>query len=89
MIKEATFESYWDGGICVSSSCKVNMETKEVFEIEVVHNVDGLEVLDNESTKSPDENLQVVLCLLRCNDIRICKCDMPVSRKKVGVNQSS
>lgn len=54
MIKEAIFESYWDGGICVSSSCKVNMETKEVFDVEVVDNVEGLETLDNESVVIDD-----------------------------------
>jgi hypothetical protein len=48
MIKEAIFESYWDGGICVSTSCKVNMDTKEVFDVEMATNVDGLDCLDAE-----------------------------------------
>ena len=48
MIKEATFESYWDGGVCVSTSCKVNMDTKEVFDIEIATNIDGLDCLDAE-----------------------------------------
>ena len=48
MIKEATFESYWDGGTCVATSCKVNMETKEVFDIEMATDVDGLDCLDAE-----------------------------------------
>ena len=48
MIKEAVFESYWDGGVCVSTSCKVNMETKEVFDIEIADNVEGLDCLDAE-----------------------------------------
>ena len=48
MIKEATFESYWDGGVCVSTSCKVNMDTKEVFDVEMATDVDGLECLDAE-----------------------------------------
>lgn len=33
MIKDATFISIWDDGICVSSPCKVNTETFEVFDI--------------------------------------------------------
>ena len=48
MIKEATFESWWDGDTCVSTSCKVNMETREVFDIEMATDVDGLDTLDAE-----------------------------------------
>lgn len=47
MIKEATFTSVWDGGIEITSNCKVNLETKEVFNIEKV-DVDGLENLERE-----------------------------------------
>ena len=36
MIKDATFTSVWDGGYEVTTNCKVNMETKEVFDIESV-----------------------------------------------------
>lgn len=36
MIKEATFTSVWDGGYEVTTNCKINMETKEVFDIETV-----------------------------------------------------
>ena len=32
-IKEAEFVSVWDGGFAVATSCKVNMVTKEVFDI--------------------------------------------------------
>ena len=35
-IVKGTFVSVWDGGIKISSNCKVNLNTKEVFEIEVV-----------------------------------------------------
>ena len=35
MIKNATFTSVWDGGFEVTTACKVNTETKEVFDIEV------------------------------------------------------
>lgn len=34
MIKNAKFTSVWDGGYEVTTDCKVNMETKEVFDIE-------------------------------------------------------
>lgn len=34
MIKNAKFVSVWDGDTNVITSCKVNMETKEVFDIE-------------------------------------------------------
>lgn len=35
MIKNGTFTSVWDGSYEVITKCKVNMETKEVFDIEV------------------------------------------------------
>ena len=49
MIKRATFTSVWDGGYEVTSECKVNIESKEVFDIESV-NVDelDLEILEKE-----------------------------------------
>lgn len=31
----ATFTSVWDGGFEVTTNCKVNMETKKVFNIEM------------------------------------------------------
>lgn len=34
MIKNATFTSVWDGGYEITTNCKVNTETKEVFDIE-------------------------------------------------------
>lgn len=34
MIKSATFTSVWDGGYEITTNCKVNTETKEVFDIE-------------------------------------------------------
>ena len=48
MVKDARFESWWDGDTCVSTSCKVNMETKEVFDIEMATDVEALNVLDAE-----------------------------------------
>ena len=35
MIKNATYTSVWDGGYEVTTNCKVNMESKKVFDIEV------------------------------------------------------
>lgn len=44
MIKNATYTSVWDGGYEVTTNCKVNMGTKEVFDIETVDvDVDILE----------------------------------------------
>ena len=44
MIKNATFTSVWDGGYEVTTNCKVDTETKEVFDIETVDvDVDVLE----------------------------------------------
>ena len=35
MIKNGTFTSVWDGGYEVTTNCKVDTETKEVFDIEI------------------------------------------------------
>ena len=32
-VKEALFISVWDGGVEIDTPCKVNLETKEVFDI--------------------------------------------------------
>lgn len=51
-IKEAEFVSVWDGGFAVTTDCKVNMVTKEVFDIEVsavpAVPADDLDVLDEQ-----------------------------------------
>lgn len=47
MIKNASFTSVWDGGFEITTDCKVNMETNEVFDIEIA-DVDGLEILEKE-----------------------------------------
>ena len=49
MIKDATFVSVWDDGFEVETDCKVNTDTNEVFDIEMV-DVNGLdlEILDME-----------------------------------------
>lgn len=51
LLKDATFTSVWDEGSrdCqeITTACKVNMETKEVFDIETV-DCFGVDVLDRE-----------------------------------------
>lgn len=35
MIKDAKFTSVWDGGYEITTNCKVNMDTKQVFDVEI------------------------------------------------------
>ena len=50
MIKNATFTSVWDDGFEVTTNCKVNMETREVFDIEINESddIENLNQLDGE-----------------------------------------
>lgn len=49
IIKNATFTSVWDGGYKITTRCKVNTETKEVFDVEkVVETADCVNELDYE-----------------------------------------
>lgn len=48
MFKNATFTSVWDGGYEITTNCKVNMETHEIFDIEKAEVDESLEHLDNE-----------------------------------------
>lgn len=48
MIKNATFTSVWDGGYEVTTNCKVNMETREVFDIEMREVDESLDILEKE-----------------------------------------
>ena len=48
MIKNATFTSVWDGGYEITTNCKVNMETKEVFDIELAEVDESLDILEKE-----------------------------------------
>lgn len=48
MIKNAKFTSVWDGGYEVTTNCKVNMETKEVFDIELAEVNESLDILEKE-----------------------------------------
>ena len=45
MIKDAKFTSVWDGGYKVTTDCKVNMETREVFDVEI-NDSDDIEKLN-------------------------------------------
>ena len=48
-IVDATYHSCWDSGIDIESNCKVDLQTKEVFDIEVVDVEDfDLEILEGE-----------------------------------------
>jgi hypothetical protein len=48
MIKNTTFTSVWDDGYEVTTNCKVNMETREVFDIEMAEVDESYEQLDYE-----------------------------------------
>ena len=48
MIKNATFTSVWDGGYEVTTNCKVNMETREFFDIELAEVDESFEILEKE-----------------------------------------
>ena len=49
MIKIAKFVSVWDGGYEVITGCKVNMETRKVFDIEISeHTAEFIYELDYE-----------------------------------------
>ena len=46
VIKEATFTSVWDDGIEITTKCKVNMDTKEIIEVEQYDgNIEALDLL--------------------------------------------
>lgn len=46
-ITDATFTSVWDDTILVTTECKVNLESKEVFDIQNV-DIEGVDSLDRE-----------------------------------------
>lgn len=48
-IVDAKYHSCWDSGIDIETNCRVNLQTKEVFDIEIA-NVDDLdlEILEGE-----------------------------------------
>lgn len=48
-IVDAEFTSVWDGGFCVTTSCKVNLATREIFDIETSEDAaDSYDNLDKE-----------------------------------------
>lgn len=60
MIKNATYVSVWDG-FDVETSCKVNMETHEIFDIEVSDfDADHLETLTEEYVLIDGKDYDVV-----------------------------
>lgn len=61
MIKNATFTSVWDGGYAVTTNCKVDMQTKEVFDIEVNDDddIEELNGLDYEYITIDGEDIEV------------------------------
>ena len=59
MIKNATFTSVWDGGYEVTTNCKVDMETRKVFDIELIEVDESLEHLDREYITIDGEEFDV------------------------------
>ena len=60
MIKNATFTSVWDGGYEITTNCKVDMKTKEIFDIEIANGVeDFVEELDYEYVTIDGEDYPV------------------------------
>ena len=62
IVKNATFTSVWDGGYEVTTGCKVNMETKEVFDIEIEDDpeiIDGLDMREKEYITIDDVDYSV------------------------------
>lgn len=62
MIKNATFTSVWDGGYEVTTDCKVNMETREVFDVKINNDddIEGLNSLDYEYITVDGEEFDVL-----------------------------
>lgn len=60
MIVDAEFTSVWDGGFAITTNCKVNLETREVFDIERDETyADAVDVLDKEYITINGENFPV------------------------------
>lgn len=60
-VTEAWFTSVWDGGFSVTTGCKVNLATNEVFDIEVSEETaDMVNTLDEEYITINGENYPVV-----------------------------
>lgn len=62
MIVEATFTSVWDGEFHITTNCKVDLETKEVMDIEMSE-ISSVEILDREYITLPNgRECNVFLC---------------------------
>lgn len=48
MIKKGLFVSVWDDGYIVETSCEIDTETKEVFNIETIEDCEDLDILEEE-----------------------------------------
>jgi hypothetical protein len=59
MIKDATFTSIWDGDTVITTACKVNTETKEVFDVEMAEVDESLDLLDTEYVTIDDNDYPV------------------------------
>ena len=59
MIKNAKFTSVWDGGYEVTTDCKVDMETRKVFDVELIEVDESLEHLDREYITIDGEEFDV------------------------------
>ena len=68
MIKAAIFNSMWDGGVCISSNCKVDTDTKEVFDIETIEDTNGLAILERQFVSFDGTEHEVVEVSEREND---------------------
>lgn len=60
-IKKATYTSVWDKATKITTNCKVNMETKEVFDIEMSDSdMEAFDTLNYEYITIDGENHNVV-----------------------------
>ena len=59
MIKLAKFVSIWDNDYEIITNCKVDLSTKEVFNIEISKDVENLEHLEKEFVIIDDEKHEV------------------------------
>jgi hypothetical protein len=57
-IKDTIYESVWDDGFILQSKCKVNIFTRQIFDIEI-HDVEGLEILQSELLYIDKESYEV------------------------------
>ena len=63
------FVSVWDGGTCIETGCKVNLKTREVFDIEISEDTaDMVDHLDEEYIVLTGVKESVVSCSERENN---------------------